>query len=175
MIHYQLRCSRDHEFDGWFRDSAAFAKQAAAKLVECPECGDVAVSRALMAPSLGRKGNAKAKAAPPPVIDQQGADQQGAGQQSRAAAGPAGPARPAEPVGAAMPDQLRAMLQKLRAEVETQCEHVGPRFAEEARAIHNGESQARGIYGQATPEQAEALAEDGIEVARIPWVPRADG
>jgi len=190
MIHYQLRCSRHHEFDGWFRDSAAFAKQAAAKLVECPECGDVAVSRALMAPSLGRKGNAKAKAAPPPVIDQQGADQQGAdqegagqqgagqqgaGQQSRAAAGPAGPGRPSEPVGAAMPDQLRAMLQKLRAEVETQCEHVGPRFAEEARAIHNGESQARGIYGQATPEQAEALAEDGIEVARIPWVPRADG
>jgi len=179
MIHYQLRCSRHHEFDGWFRDSAAFAKQAAAKLVECPECGDVAVSRALMAPSLGRKGNAKAKAAPP-VIDQQGAGQQGAGQQgadqqSRAAAGPAGLARPAEPVGAAMPDQLRAMLQKLRAEVETQCEHVGPRFAEEARAIHNGESQARGIYGQATPEQAEALAEDGIEVARIPWVPRADG
>jgi len=169
MIHYQLRCSRGHEFDGWFRDSAAFTKQAAAKLVECPECGDAAVSRALMAPSLGRKGNAKAKAAPSPAIDQQGMDQQGMDQRGVLAT------KPAEPVGAAMPDQLRAMLQKLRAEVETQCEHVGQHFAEEARAIHNGESKARGIYGQATPEQAEALADDGIEVARIPWVPRADG
>ena len=159
MIHYQLRCSRDHEFDGWFRDSAAFARQAGAGLVECPQCGDVAVNRALMAPSLARKGATR-----PKVVDEQG----------RPDPVPA-PAPVPERVGAAMPDQMRAMLQKLRAQVETKCEHVGPRFAEEARAIHKGETEVRAIYGEATPEQAEALAEDGIEVARIPWVPRADG
>ena len=165
MIHYQLRCSRDHEFDGWFRDSDAFARQAGAGLVECPRCGDVTVNRALMAPALSRKGNARS-----PVVDQAGAPTQPP---------PAAP-RPAVSTEAmsalaAMPDQLRAMLQKLRAEVETKFEHVGDRFAAEARAIHNGESEQRGIYGEATPEQAEALEEDGIEVARIPWVPRADG
>ena len=154
MIHYQLRCGAGHEFDGWFRDSAAFTKQAGAALVECPECGDTGVQRALMAPAVPRKG------ARPKVVDEQGR--------------PATPA-PAQQVAAGMPDQVRAMLQKLRAEVETRCEHVGPRFAEEARAIHNGETPTRGIYGDATPEQAEALAEDGIAIARIPWVPRADG
>ncbi len=67
------------------------------------------------------------------------------------------------------------MLQRMRAEVEKRCDYVGPGFAEEARRIHNGESEARGIYGEATPEEAERLADDGIEVASIPWVPRADG
>ena len=160
MIHYQLRCSRDHQFDGWFRDSTTFAGQTQAGQVACPECGDVAVSRALMAPSLGRKGVVRSSAP--------------AEAQAPVPAEPA-PSPSADRVGGVIPDQVRAMLQKLRAEVETKCEHVGPRFAEEARAIHNGDSRARGIYGQATPEQAEALAEDGIEVSRIPWVPRADG
>ena len=82
---------------------------------------------------------------------------------------------PGAVAGAVLPDQVRALLQRMRAEVETSCEHVGDRFAEEARAIHNGETEARGIYGEATPEQAEALADDGIEITRIPWVPRADG
>ena len=67
------------------------------------------------------------------------------------------------------------MLQKLRAEVEQNCDYVGDEFAAEARRIHNGEADARGIYGETTPEEAEALAEDGIEVSRVPWVPRADG
>ena len=89
-------------------------------------------------------------------------------------AGP-GPEVGGERAGALMPDQVRAMLQRLRSEVEKNCEHVGARFAEEARSIHRGETPARGIYGESTPEQAEALAEEGIEVARIPWVPRADG
>ena len=62
----------------------------------------------------------------------------------------------------------------LRAEVESRCENVGDRFAEEARLIHAGDAPARGIYGEATPEQAERLADDGIEIAQIPWLPRAD-
>jgi hypothetical protein len=153
MIHYQLICDADHAFDGWFRDSATFDKQAKAGLVSCPACGDTKVHRALMAPSIGRKAEAPAVEAKVTPV-----------------------AQAAAPVaGAVLPDQVRAMLQKLRAEVEKNCEHVGDRFAEEARAIHSGESAARPIYGETTPEQAEALAEDGIAVARIPWIPRADG
>jgi hypothetical protein len=72
------------------------------------------------------------------------------------------------------PEQLRHMLQQLRRQVESNCDYVGERFAEEARRIHHGESEARGIYGEATEEESSALADEGIEVARIPWVPPSD-
>ncbi len=74
-----------------------------------------------------------------------------------------------------MPAQLRAMLQKLRAEVEKNCDYVGSDFAEEARRMQRGDSERRGIFGEATDAEAEALQDEGIEVGRIPWVPRADG
>ena len=155
MIHYQLRCAAEHAFDGWFRDSAAFDGQAKGGMLSCPVCGGSDVRRALMAPVVGRKHAAPQQVqptVPAPV-----------------------PESPAAKAGAALPDGLRAMLQRMRAEVEKRCDYVGPTFAEEARRIHNGETEARGIYGEATPEEAERLADDGIEVASIPWVPRADG
>lgn len=83
-------------------------------------------------------------------------------------------AEPATPP-ARMPAQVFAMLQRMRAEVEKNCDYVGPEFAEEARRMHRGESDKRGIYGETTKDQAEALADEGIEIASIPWVPRADG
>jgi hypothetical protein len=165
MIHYQLRCQRDHEFDGWFKDSAAFERQAARALIQCPECADTKVSRALMAPALPRG----AKAPPEPAAARPDT--------SPAPASPPAPspAPPPAEVAARMPDRLRAALQRMRAEVERHCDYVGPAFAEEARRIHNGDAPPRGIYGETTPEQAEALEADGIGFARIPWVPRADG
>ncbi len=153
MIHYQLQCRQAHGFDGWFRDSAAFEAQAARRLVACPVCADTAVSRALMAPAVAK----------------------GAGEPALPAVAAAPPAKSVAVAGEAMPDHVRAVLQRVRAEVERHCDYVGDKFAEEARRIHGGASERRGIYGEATAEQAEALAEDGIDVARIPWVPRADG
>ncbi len=151
MIHYQLRCDADHAFDGWFKDAAGFDKQARAGLVTCPDCGSARVQRALMAPAV-RSSRA--------VIDH----------------GSAAPASARPPAKAAvLPDQVRAALQRLRAEVEKRCEDVGERFADEALAIHRGQAEARGIYGDTTPEQAEKLAEEGVPIARVPWVPRADG
>ena len=73
-----------------------------------------------------------------------------------------------------MPDAMRAFLQKVRAEVEANCEYVGDTFAAEVRSMHDGEQDRRPIYGEATEAQAEALADDGIEVGRIPWLPRSD-
>jgi hypothetical protein len=84
------------------------------------------------------------------------------------------PAPPVHAAGGVMPDQMRALLHKLRSEVEKNCDYVGPEFAKEARKIHNGEAKPRGIYGESTEAEAEELAEDGIGVARIPWLPRAD-
>jgi hypothetical protein len=74
-----------------------------------------------------------------------------------------------------VPAQMLAMLQRMRAEVEKNCDYVGPDFADQARAMHRGEAEAKPIYGETSEEQAESLADEGIQVAKIPWVPRADG
>jgi hypothetical protein len=172
MIHYQLRCGSAHGFDGWFRDSAAFEKQAAMGLIECPECGGTDVERALMAPAVARRG---AGAARGPELE---AAKEG---EVLPPAGPAAqPGKVAAQVAAQvaagrLPAQVLSALQKIRAEVEKSCDYVGPSFADEARKMHRGESEHRAIYGETTPDQAESLAEEGIEVAKIPWVPRADG
>jgi hypothetical protein len=161
MIHYQLRCTstaEEHAFDGWYKDSAAFDTLAKAGLVECPVCGGTQVARALMAPAIPKKGRPARNAAMPAPVPP--------------AESPPGPA--AQAAAGPMPAQMRAMLQRLRQEVERNCDYVGADFAEEARRMHNGESERRGIFGEATDAETEALREDGIEVARIPWVPLPD-
>ena len=157
MIHYQLCCDVDHEFDGWFKDSDNFDRQVARKLINCPVCASTKIRRALMAPGIRKKGGAATviESEPPPPAPQPPQ------LSNRKAAG-------------IMPDQVRAALLKLRTEVEKNCDYVGPNFAEEARRIHNGEAQPRGIYGESTDADVEALADDGIEIAQIPWLPRAD-
>lgn len=156
MIHYQLRCGQAHGFDGWFKDSASFEKQAKRGLIECPECGGTDIERALMAPALGRREALPAVAETPSP--------------------PTPPAAPPENVAAVrLPARMIAALQRMRAEVEKNCDYVGPDFADQARAMHRGEVEPKSIYGETSDEQAESLAEEGIPVARIPWVPRADG
>jgi hypothetical protein len=72
------------------------------------------------------------------------------------------------------PAQLRAALVELRHQVESNCDYVGPQFAEEARRIHYGESDPRGIYGEATEGESRELAEEGIKFGRIPWIAPTD-
>ena len=165
MIHYQLRCDQNHEFDGWFNGSAGFEKQAALGLIECPTCGGTKVERALMTPAVSKRDSARDV-----PVTKSGA-QTGAGEPEIMP--PAPPPEP--PRNGVMPAQLVALLQRMRAEVEKNCDYVGPSFAEEARKIHRGEAEERGIYGETTPEEAETLADEGIEVRSIPWVPPADG
>jgi hypothetical protein len=158
MIHYTLRCGAGHEFDGWFKDSAGFDAQAKAGFVQCPVCGGTEVTKQLMAPAIPKKGRARVKEVPPPNSP----PPPPAAPSTQAAAGP-------------VPAQLVALLQRMRTEVEKNCDYVGKEFAEEARRMHHGESDRRGIYGEASEAETEALKEEGIEIARIPWVPRADG
>lgn len=167
MIRFSLRCAEAHEFESWFKDSAAFDRMSAAGLVECPVCGDTHVTKALMAPAIrkapGVKGRAEAPADTPPAKPQP----------TQPAAIPAAPG--GRVAAGPLPAQMLALLQRMRAEVEKNCDYVGPDFAEEARRIHQGEAEARGIYGEATEEETEALREEGIEVAQLPWVPPSDG
>jgi len=157
MIHYQLQCAEDHRFDGWFQDSASFDTQAKTGLVTCPVCNSATVTRALMAPALGRGAKRRDSVEEVPTTAVAvSAPQNGVIAEN------------------GMPDAVRALLQRLRAEVERNCDYVGSGFATEVRKIHKGESDRRGIYGETTPSEAEALADEGIEVGVLPWLPRSD-
>jgi hypothetical protein len=158
MIHYALQCPNGHQFDGWFHHSAGFDAQVAAGFVSCPSCGELHVRRALMAPALVMtRARLPATGTASPGLEQ--------------APAPTPAPTPSPPL---MPDEMRAALQRLRREVEARSENVGDGFAREARRIHKGETPTRSIYGEATPVEREALAEDGISVMTLPWIDRAD-
>jgi hypothetical protein len=156
MILYELNCDRQHSFEAWFKDGATADRQLKRKTVECPSCGSVKVAKALMAPRVGKKGNSREIAS------------------VEAAAVPSAPAPMPAPKAAMIPAELRQALLEVRKQIEANADYVGDKFAEEARKIHEGESEARGIYGEATDAEHEDLLEDGIEVTRIPWVNRGD-
>lgn len=143
MIHYDLTCDKGHAFDGWFRNSTAYDEQAARGLVTCTLCGSAKVEKQLMAPGIPVKSNRKSDASKTMV------------------------AAPADPRLA----QLMEMMREMRRHVEENAENVGDRFAEEARKIHYAETEQRGIYGQATPDEAKALIEEGIAVHPLPRLP----
>jgi hypothetical protein len=156
MILFDLRCARDHVFEAWFRDGDTAERQLAARKVACPDCGSANVAKAPMAPRIG-KGAKSADRAP---SEKAPGDKPPGGPAQGAVAGPA----------AVIIHELRA----LRAKIEANFDHVGERFAEEARKIHYGETEARGIYGETSDEDARSLRAEGVEFARIPWLPRHD-
>ena len=147
MILFNLRCSDGHAFEGWFRNGDAYERQAKAKGVSCPICGTTAVEKALMAPRISKGGKVGQELVKAP---------------------------PAEAVDNPKAAEMLRMLREVRRVVEENCDYVGADFAEEARRIHYGETDKHGIYGESTEDEARALAEEGIEVGRVPWLPRAD-
>jgi hypothetical protein len=143
MIRYDLICDQGHAFDGWFRDSKGYDEQAARGLVSCSVCGSAKVAKQLMAPGIPAKSN-KQDAAP-----------------QRMVAGPVDPRL----------QMMMQMMREVRKQVEANAEYVGDRFADEARKIHYQETEKRGIYGEATADDAKALIEEGIEVHPLPRLP----
>lgn len=157
MIKYALACDKGHQFESWFQSFDAFDKQAKRKLVACPACGSVKVEKSLMAPRLSgtkKKGRAGIDARP------------------AEAAPPAAASDPA-PV-AIVSEQERAFhakLKELRDHLTSNSDYVGGKFSEEARRMHFGEIEHRSIYGEASPEDAKALLEEGIEFHPLPMLP----
>ena len=141
MIVFDLKCAPlGHVFEAWFASSAAFAEQQAGGLVACPLCGSAEVAKAPMAPAVGAKGN-------------------------NAPAGAGG-------LFTGAPEEVKAMLAaaaELQKRMLAGSEGVGDRFADEARAIHLGESDRRPIHGEATRAEAESLIEEGVPIAPLPF------
>ncbi|MHA1569319.1 MAG: DUF1178 family protein [Alphaproteobacteria bacterium] len=160
MISFDIHCSDGHVFEAWFKDGAAFEAQNKAGEVACPICGDIQVSKALMAPNVGSRSN-RAGGLPVPsdephIVSADGADPVPA------------------PVRQAPAGMFMHAMREMRRFVEQNCENVGEKFPEEVRKIHYGETEHRNIYGEATEEAAKELDEEGIDIARVPWVPRDD-
>jgi hypothetical protein len=146
MISFSLLCDNGHEFDGWFRNGAAFDEQASAGALACPVCGSEKVEKGLMAPSIPAKSNR--------------ADDTIATK---------------KPVYSGTPDpkvvELMEQVRRLRKHVEDTAEYVGDKFPEEARKIHYEETEKRGIFGEASVEEARDLLDEGVEVLPVPSLP----
>jgi hypothetical protein len=141
MILYSLICAEGHAFDSWFRDSAAYDRQAEQGAAICPVCGSPKVSKAIMAPHVARHVARRAEAAPgPPLHDERHS-------------------------------ALRAMIRELRETIAAATVDVGDAFPEEARRMEEGETEQRAIRGRASFEEAKALLEEGIEILPIPVLP----
>ena len=165
MIKYQLICDQAHEFEGWFGDSAGFEAQQKSGFLTCPVCGSADVRRALMAPNLASPKTRKTDLAEP--------SDPGTGSQPPPQPQAAPPAAASLPPEAARKMQaLMTQMRELQSKIRAECRDVGDDFADEARRIHYGEAEPEGIYGRATPEEREALDEEGIEIMDIPWLPK---
>ena len=152
MIRYTLRCDKDHSFESWFQSSSAYDSQVKRKLVTCPVCGSAEVDKAIMAPRIAsRKGRDKAPAPVEAPVE--------------------APAPESTPLMMTQERELRAKLKELRDHIVKNADNVGERFPNEARKMHYGDIEHRPIYGEASPEEAKALIDEGVEVAPLPVLP----
>ncbi|MFN6935783.1 MAG: DUF1178 family protein [Tsuneonella sp.] len=141
MIVFDLSCAHGHRFEGWFASSEAFSEQCTRGLVECPECGSIEVAKAPMAPAVPAKGNAR-------------------------------PASESQAMSNSLPPEVAKAMRALaeaQARALKNSTWVGGAFAEQSRAMHYGEREHATIHGQATPDEAKALVEEGVPIAPLPF------
>ena len=155
MIVYNLACDQDHPFEGWFGSADDLVSQQARGLLACPMCGSAKVQKMLSAPRLNllsakERADVKLEESPTGSAPAHPAVAPGAGTQTMVA-------------------PYHVKLQEMLREIVANTEDVGQNFPEEARRIHYNEVPARSIRGIASQKDAEALAEEGIAVAQLPF------
>ena len=148
MIRYALTCDKRHGFESWFKSSKAYEDQLARGLLACPQCGSAKVEKAMMAPTVARRQR-----------------------RERSARAPASEDKSPVALISEHERELRGKLKELRDQLIKNADYVGPQFAEEARKMHYGEIDHRSIYGEASPEEAASLLDDGIEFHPLPYLP----
>jgi hypothetical protein len=150
MIKYALKCDHAHNWDAWFPSILGYDEQAARGLVACPYCDSTTVEKAPMAPSvvLSRPRVSESSSAPSDATDTL-------------------PVATDE-MSLSLPEPIKAMLNDMKAKIEATHDYVGDTFAREVRAMHEGDTDHRPVYGEATPAEVRALIEDDIPVAPLP-------
>ncbi|MBL4602472.1 MAG: DUF1178 family protein [Emcibacteraceae bacterium] len=165
MILFDIKCSGGHIFEAWFQNNEAYEKQSANDLVECPLCGCTKISKSLMAPNISlssETGNFTAE--------------EGHHEDHKVIVSAHAKSTneiSADDVKRAL-DHMHNTMAKFRRQVEKSCEYVGSNFADEARKIHYGEGEKRGIYGETTIRETEELIEEGIEILPVPGSDKLD-
>ena len=173
MIKYQLICDLTHEFEGWFKTGAAFDAQNEAGLVTCPVCDSVKVRRALMTPNLAspkRRRDEMGRLPEAGTAHQLGATTPFSQTASAHVATPKPDLSKASPSQAAFGEAI-TQLRQLQRKIKSECRDVGANFTTEVRKMHNGESEPENIYGHSSAEERESLADEGINVMTLPWLP----
>jgi hypothetical protein len=145
MIQYTLKCANGHEFDSWFQSAAAFDRLVSTGMVSCVVCGGAEVEKAIMTPRVRTA--------------------------RRAVTGPQTPQKPTPGPLSQPASPAEQAMAELRKKVEEKADYVGKDFATEARAMHDGETPTRSIYGEAKMEEAKQLIEDGVPVMPLPFSP----
>ena len=164
MIRYTLRCERKHTFESWFQDSSTYDAQVARKLVNCPVCSSVKIEKAIMAPRIvSKKGRERAEPVPATPAPATAAPATAAPAESTASG--------STPLLMAQERELRTKLKELRDHIVKNADNVGEQFPNEARKMHYGDIEHRPIYGEASPEEARSLIDEGIEVSPLPVLP----
>ena len=161
MIRYALVCEGRHEFEVWFNNSADYDKQKKRGLVTCPACGSKKVDKAIMAPAISRSSRSQARSA------------RGATEVTNESVSVPAPSEPSAPVAMISPQEreFRQKLKELRDHLTKNADNVGQKFPEEARKMHYGEIEHRSIYGEASPQEAKDLHDEGIEFHPLPVLP----
>jgi hypothetical protein len=151
MIKYALRCEHEHNWDAWFPSISGYDDQLARGLVACPYCDSTQIEKAPMAPSVVTSRRRSVEPVEPALT----------------------PGEPKLPVttddmSLMLPEPVKAMIAQIKSKIEATHDYVGDTFAREVRAMHEGESQERPIYGEATAAEVKALIEDEIPVLPLP-------
>jgi hypothetical protein len=148
MIVFDLLCGAGHRFEGWFGSSADFSAQKDRDQLSCPSCGSSKVQRI---PSASRVNLGAPEPKTPPASP---------------------PARTPQMEGKDPFAIAQMLYSRMLDELLTKTEDVGKKFPDEARKIFYQEAPARGIRGEATPEEHDELLDEGIPVARLPIPPK---
>jgi len=165
MIVFDLKCEYGHQFEAWFKSSSAYDTQLEAGHVTCPFCDSSVVSKAPMAPNVAVKGNQTSRG-------KQSDDETPAlRHEEKTETSEAILSGTGDQKLTALAAEAQKVFAKLKNHVEKNCDYVGNNFADEARKIHYGESEERGIYGESTKEETIELLEEGIDIMPLPGTP----
>lgn len=169
MIVFDLKCEDNHVFEAWFRNSETYEVQVVDGQIECPFCGSIEISKSLMSPNIAAKGNRHDQTQDNKMSKLLSADHMIAA----SANVPDSMEASAEDVKRAL-EHMHNTMKNYRNHVKKECEYVGENFAAEARDIHEGNAENRGIYGEATLEDTEDLLSDGIDILPVPGLGKLD-